>query len=211
MFFHDVMPCEYVCCVYVSFRYVQLLIQTGQGPKLHAEVHGQNGMLNYEATLSTVLLFTISAMLHNVGYTLRRYATLTSNYLIKLQLCYESGCKVRIFTSRCAVVRASMFRVLVCSFHYTLYTDLLWTGIATEFHMLKCTGPFSVPVRENLDKYAAKRKRQTKTTGDTGKKCQITNKAQICKDYIAAIGNRTVNTRQNQFKLAITWRGRDNK
>jgi hypothetical protein len=136
-------------CVYVSFRYVQLLIQTGQGPKLHAEVHGPNGLLNYVATLSTVLFFTISAMLHNVGYTLRRYATLTSKYLIKLHLCYESGCKVRLFTSRCAVVRASMFRVLVCSFRYALYTDLLWIGIATEFHMLKCKGPYSVAVRGN--------------------------------------------------------------
>ena len=65
-------------CVYVSFRYVQLLIQTGQGPKLHAEVHGPNGLLNYVATLSTILFFPILAMLNTVGYTLQCYATLSS-------------------------------------------------------------------------------------------------------------------------------------
>ena len=66
---------------------------------------------------------------------------------------------MRLFPSRCAVVRAIMFRVLVCSFRYALYTDLLWTGIATEFHMLKCKGPYSVSLRGNLDEYAAKNKK----------------------------------------------------
>jgi hypothetical protein len=107
----------YVACrsESVSLPYVQLLIQTGQGPKLHAQVHGPNGLLNYVVTLTIVLFFTITAILHNVCYTLRRYATLTSNSLNQIQLCYESGCKVRLFTSRCAVVCASMFLVLVSS------------------------------------------------------------------------------------------------
>ena len=55
----------YVACRpnYAPLPYVQLLIQTGSGPKLHAQVHGPNGLMNYVLTQTIVLLFTITAML----------------------------------------------------------------------------------------------------------------------------------------------------
>mgnify|MGYP002810256414 CR=1 FL=1 len=69
---------------YAPLPYVQLLIQTGQGLKLHAQVHGPNGLMNYVLTQTIVLLFTITAMLHSAYYTSRRYATRTSNSLNKI-------------------------------------------------------------------------------------------------------------------------------
>jgi hypothetical protein len=52
--------------------------------------------MNYVLTQTIVLLFTITAMLHSAYYTSRRYATLTSNSLNRLNLCYESGGTVRL-------------------------------------------------------------------------------------------------------------------